>query len=100
MKNRALEVFDSIGTDRIEMVDHEQFIDTQNGMKYHLYDEDFIITDVESNKRIASKKSFDLETQEVFQQMKYKLSRLVVEKETVAFEEAFVRTMEKTEDKT
>ena len=74
------------------MIDHEHFIDKQNSIKYHLYeDRPFKITDVESKDRLAGMSSFNPQLQALFQQMREKLSRMVTEKETVAFEEAFDR---------
>ncbi len=86
--------------ERFELIDHEHFIDRQNGLKYHLYDphapigfKPLKITDDKTGNTVACFLDYDKQEQEVFEEIRNKLHNFVAEKARAKFKEMYNRKL-------
>ena len=104
MKRMLQEILNNLSDDsvRFELIDHEHFIDKQNGLKYHLYNPDdpgpfkpLKITDTEMNNAyISNFLDYNQDEQAMFEQIRVKLHNLVAEKSRAKFKEMYARKLD------
>lgn len=90
----------SDNNERFELIDHEHFIDRQNGLKYHLYDQyapigfkPLKITDNKTGNSVACFLDYKPQEQEVFEEIRIKLHDLIAEKARAKFKEMYNRKL-------